>query len=396
MASGGRDEFTLGMEEEYQLVSSASGDLTSRARHVLAADWAGELQAEVHESMLEVGTHVCRGARELRDEIRRLRLQVASTAATEDLRVVAAGIHPYSRWQDQLMSRGERYDAIREHYARVVRTEHVFGMHIHVAVPGGVDRIPLLRGARWFTPHLLALSCSSPIYEGRDTGFSSYRHILWRRLPLTGPFPGVRSEEEYARFTELLVRTGAAMDNATIYWSIRPHPEYPTIEFRITDVCPRLEDAVAIAVLARGVTAATAAGALTHPTTGLVDTADVAVIAANEWTVARYGLDAKIIVPGRDTGTEAIRDSVRRLLEVVTPFAAEFGDEEALAGVETILERGNASDRIRERAPLSRELPALVDWLAGESMLGTGLDRRMEQREVERNGDEATAGSGAS
>ena len=115
MASGGREEFTLGVEEEYQLVSAKTGEMASRARHVLAADWAGELQAEVHESMLEVGTHVCRTAAELREEIRRLRLQVASTAATEELRVVAAGIHPFSRWQDQLMSRGERYDAIREH-----------------------------------------------------------------------------------------------------------------------------------------------------------------------------------------------------------------------------------------------------------------------------------------
>jgi glutamate---cysteine ligase / carboxylate-amine ligase len=380
MASAGGEGFTIGVEEEYQLVSAVSGEMASRARHVLAADWAGEIHPEVHESMLEVGTHVCGNAEELRAELRRLRLQVASTAATQDLRVVAAGIHPFSLWRNQLMSRGERYDRIREHYARVVRTEQVFGMHIHVAVPAGQDRIPLLVGARWFTPHLLALSCSSPIYEGSDTGFSSYRNILWRRLPLTGPFPGVKTEAEYERFTQLLVNSGAAMDLATIYWSIRPHPDYPTIEFRIADVCPRLEDAVALAALARALTAAIAEGALQNPTTGLVDTADVSVISANEWTVARYGLDATIIDPRQPSGTETIRDSIRRLLDAVAPFAAALGDEAALEGVSAILERGNAADRIRERVPHSRDLPALVDWLSGESMLGTGMDRRLEQR----------------
>lgn len=395
MTSGGGADFTLGVEEEYQLVARGSRELASRSRHVLAADWVGELQEEVHESMLEVGTHVCGTSEALRAELRRLRLQVASTAATEDLQMLAAGIHPFSRWQDQLMTRGERYDAIREHYARVVRTEQVFGMHVHVGLPEGVDRIPLMVGARWYTPHLLALSCSSPVYEGRDTGFASYRHILWRRLPLTGPFPGVRTEAEYARFTDLLVRTGAAMDRGTIYWSIRPHPDYPTIEFRVTDVCPRLDDAVAIAALARGITAATAEGALTHPTTGLVDTADVSVIAANEWTVARYGLEATVMDPSREEGTEGVRDSIRRLLERVAPFAERLGDGAALAGVETILQRGNASDRIRERLVESRELPALVDWLVGESMLGTGMDRRAEQRVAAPDGNAAGAGSGA-
>lgn len=395
MTSGGAADFTLGVEEEYQLVARSSRELASRARHVLAADWVGELQEEVHESMLEVGTHVCGTADALREELRRLRLQVASTAATEDLQMLAAGMHPFSRWQDQLMTRGERYDAIREHYARVVRTEQVFGMHVHVGLPDGVDRIPLLVGARWYTPHLLALSCSSPIYEGLDTGFSSYRNILWRRLPLTGPFPGVRTEAEYARFTDLLVRTGAAMDHGTIYWSIRPHPDYPTIEFRVTDVCPRLDDAVAIAALARAITAATAEGALTHPTTGLVDTADVSVIAANEWTVARYGLEAKVMDPSREDGTEGVRDSIRRLLERVAPFAERLGDGAALAGVETILQRGNASDRIREHLLQERELPALVDWLIGESMLGTGMDRRSEQRVAGPGGDPAAAGTGA-
>ena len=389
MASGKSGEYTVGVEEEYQLVTAHDGALASRARHVLEADWAGELHQEVHETMLEVGTHICADATELRKEVRRLRLQVASTAASQELRVMAAGVHPFSRWQDQLMTRGERYDRIREHYARVVRTEQVFGMHVHVAVPEEADRIPLLTTARWFTPHLLALSCSSPFYERMDTGFASYRNILWRRLPLTGPFPAVASEEQYRRFTELLVSTGAAMDVGTIYWSIRPHPQYPTIEFRIADVCPRLDDAIAIAALARALTAAIAEGALRAPQTGFVDTADVSVISANEWTAARYGLDAHIIDPDHPGGAVSLRDSLRRLLDTVAPFSERLGDGDALRGVETILERGNAADRMRQQLPRSGGLDRLVDWVVGESMLGTGMDRRTEQRDastVVRNG----------
>ena len=380
MSSGMSGNFTVGVEEEYQLVAAHDGALASRARHVLEADWAGELQMEVHETMLEVGTHVCSSARELRGELRRLRLQVASTAASQELRVMAAGVHPFSLWQDQLMSRGERYDRIRERYARVVRTEQVFGMHVHVAVPEGIDRIPLVTAARWFTPHILALSCSSPIYEGRDTGFASYRNILWRRLPLTGPFPGVGSEDEYRRLVELLVAAGAAMDTATIYWSIRPHPRYPTLEFRLADVCPRLEDAVAIAALARGLTAAIHDGALRTPRTGLVDSADVAVIAANEWTVARFGLDAVLVDPDAPSGATPVRDAIRALLDRIAPYSEALGDGEALRGVETILERGNAADRMREELPRLGGLEGLVEWLVGESMLGTGMDRRTRQR----------------
>ena len=381
MARGDTEEFTVGVEEEYQLVSAASGELCSRARHVLAADWAGELQPEVHETMLEVGTRVCRDCEEVRAELRRLRLQVASTAATEELGMVAAGMHPFSYWQAQLMTRGKRYDVIREHYGRVVRTEQVFGMHVHVAIPSRYDRIDLLRQARWFTPHVLALSCSSPFYEGSDTGFSSYRHILWRRLPLSGPFPGFDSEDDYARFANLLVRSGAAMDHGTIYWSTRPHLEYPTIEFRIADVCPRVEDAVAIAALARALTAALARGSLPPLGTGFGDTADAAVISANEWTAARYGLEATIVDPRLAEGSAPIRESISLLVTALEPIAAELGDAAALAGIQRILERGNGADRIREVAPRCEGLPQLVDWLEGESLLGTGLDRRLEQRE---------------
>ncbi|HET7273719.1 MAG TPA: glutamate-cysteine ligase family protein, partial [Longimicrobiaceae bacterium] len=163
------EEFTVGIEEEYQLVDSETGELQSRAADVLALDWGKEIQHEIHETMIEVGTRICSSASEVSHELRRLRFQVASAAAAEGLRIVAAGLHPYSRWQEQLDTRSERYDDIRRRYGRVIRTEHIFGMHIHVAIPAELDRVRLMTTVRRYLPHLLALSASSPIYESDDT-----------------------------------------------------------------------------------------------------------------------------------------------------------------------------------------------------------------------------------
>lgn len=372
-------DFTVGVEEEYQLVSAQTGDLRSRARHVLEADWSEEIQPEVYETTLEMGTRVCGSAAELDQEIRRMRLQAAAAAATQDLRLVAAGLHPFSRWHGHIPSAGERYARILERFGRVVRTEHVFGMHTHVAVGPEQDRLALMSRVRWFTPHLLALSSSSPVYESELTGFASYRNILWRRMPLSGPVPAVETEADYQKLVEVLIRSGAALDNATIYWSIRPHPRYPTIEFRIADVCPRAEDAVAISVFARVLVAAAAEGRLAPPASGLGGGADAALLASNEWIAARYGLDAVLTDPATGDGVP-LRDSLRRLIDELHPLSQALGDGDALAGVEQILERGNGADRIREVIASWEDLGPLVDWLAGESLLGTGMDRRSEQR----------------
>jgi carboxylate-amine ligase len=163
-------DFTVGVEEEYQLVSPRTGELMDRAHDVLEADWSGDLHPENQQTMLETGTAICASAAELEQEIRRLRLQVASAAAAEDLRSLAAGIHPFSRWQGHAATAGERYAKLAERYGRVIQSEHIFGMHVHVAVPEGVDRAVVMNRVRDYIPHLLALSASSPVYEGSDTG----------------------------------------------------------------------------------------------------------------------------------------------------------------------------------------------------------------------------------
>lgn len=374
------NEFTIGIEEEYQLVSPEGGGLISRAEDVLALDWSDELHPESQQTMLEIGTRICPSARALGEDLRRLRMQVASAAAAAELRMVAAGIHPFSRWESQRRTRGARYQRLEERFGRVIRTEHVFGMHVHVAVPPGEDRVRLMRVVRRYLPHLLALSASSPVFEGEDTGYASYRTIIVGRLPFSGPPPAFASDGEYRRFVALLVETGVMEDASTLYWSLRPHPRYPTLEFRGMDACPRVEDAVAVATLVRALVAAAAEGALPEPDDGLSPSAVDALLAQNEWAAARFGLDADHVDAGLPGGREPLRDGIRRLLDAVAPTAERLGDGDALGGVEALLSRGNGADRIRRVLPSCGGLPGLVAWLARESLLGVGMDRRTEQR----------------
>jgi len=376
-------DFSVGVEEEYQLVDPGTGELRSRAREVLAGDWSAELRAELQETTLEIGTVVCDSVPALDRDLRRLRFQVATAAAAEGLEIVAAGTHPFSRWEGQEVTRGDRYDQIVSRFGRVARDEHNFGMHIHVAVPAGLDRIAILNVVRAYTPHLLALSCSSPYYEGEDSGYSSYRMILWRRWPTTGVPPRLESWAEYRRFVDLLLRTGMLSDERNLYWAVRPHAIYPTLEYRVTDVCPRVDDAVAIAALARAITMAAAEGILRERRCdGFSEASEHALLAANDWSAARFGLDASLVDPRSRTGKVPLRASLMRLVERVAPMAEAVGDGEALAGVEALLRRGTGAERMRRVADTGEGYLGLIDWLRAETLLGTGLDRRRSQRDM--------------
>lgn len=370
-------EFSIGVEEEYQLVDPASGALQSRARDVLEIDWSDDLTPEALETTVEIGTQICDSGAELDAELRRLRTQVATAAAAQGLGFIAAGLHPFAHAPAQQPTAEPRYERIKERFGRIATDEHKFGMHIHVQVPDRIDRIAVFNRARWFLPHLLALSASSPFYEGSDTRYASYRAVLWRRWPFSGVPPRFTRMAEHDSFIERMVAEGMLIDAWTVYWSLRVHPEYPTLEFRVTDPCPRIEDASAVAALARATVAAIADGELADAASWS-DSVEQEIIEANEWAASRFGLDARIVgSKGRALG---MRAAVRTLVDAVAPYAAALDDAEALAGIETILERGNGADRMRRQLKELGTLEAVVGWLAGESALGIGLDRRASQR----------------
>lgn len=375
-------QHTFGVEEEYQLVDPDTGELRSRADDVLRVDWSGEIGGELQETMLEVDTPVCRTAGEVHEQLHRLRTQAEAVAAAEGLQVAAAGLHPFSRWEEQRLTDAERPRMLAERFGRVARDEHLFGMHVHVAVPRPEDRVPVLNAVAGYTPLLLALSCSSPFYEGEDTGYASYRTILVRRLPFSGPPPRFRSGKEYRTFVELLLRSGAIPDLRTVYWSVRISPRHPTVEFRTCDVCPRLVDAVAVAALARALVVAAMEKTLPDPLESPFGSGlDDLVRTQNEWRVAREGLDASLLAPGTPSGTIPLRDALARLVERLAPIAARLGDGEALEHLYTILDRGTAAARMREVMAEEGNLREVVAWVAGETRLGTGMDRRRAQRD---------------
>ncbi|HLU25633.1 MAG TPA: YbdK family carboxylate-amine ligase [Longimicrobiales bacterium] len=375
--------FTLGVEEEYQLIDGVTGALRSCAREVREEDWSAEVRPELQETTVEVGTGVCRNGAELERELRRLRAQVAAGAEARGLSIVAAGVHPFSRWEGHCRTAEERYRQIEERYGRIARDEHNFGMHVHVGVPPSLDRIRLLDVVRWYAPMLLALASSSPIYEGEDTGYASYRMVLWRRWPGTGAPPRLGAESEYRRLVGLLLAAGAITDEWAIYWSVRPHAVYPTLEFRVTDVCPSVDDAVAIGALAQAVVVAAAEGVLAEPVGGGFSEAVVhGLLVDNEWRAMRYGLDAVLVDPGSAEGKVDMRTAICRLLDEVSDVAERLGNGPYLARIGAILERGTAADRIRSVYRRTGRLGPVVRWLAAETVLGTGMDRRRSQRDA--------------
>lgn len=369
--------YTIGVEEEYQLVDPASGGLLSRARDVLAIDWTGETEHEVQQTQVEIATRVCGSAAAVDSELRRLRFHAAAAAAARDLVPVAAGLHPFSDWREHEYTSEARYLLLLEQYGRVIESEHVFGMHVHVAVPDGVDRVAVIGRMRRYLPHLLALSASSPFYLGGDTGYASYRTVLNERMPCSGAPPAFGSEAEYWAFTAGLIEQGVAVDEGTTYWTVRPHHRYPTIEIRCADVCPAVDDAVAIASLARALVAAAAEESLPAEA-GRGSAGADAALAADHWQAARFGLDGRVRRP--DGGLEPLREAVRRLLDDVADTIDTLGDAREAAGVRTILERGNGATRMRAVEAEGGGLEHVLDWLIRETVLGTGMDRRRRQR----------------
>jgi glutamate---cysteine ligase / carboxylate-amine ligase len=373
--------FTIGVEEEYQLVDPATGALRSHATSLREGDWTGELIAELQETTIEVGTPICTSVAAAEEHLQRLRFQADTVAASQGLVIVAAGVHPFSAWEGHRRPPLERYRAIEARYGRIARDEHIFGMHVHVAVPDDVDRLAVINITRRYLPHLLALSASSPFFEGADTGFASFRTIMWRRWPNSGVPPRFDSDAEFRRYVDVLLDAGVMADPWNLYWSMRPHPKYPTIEFRVTDVCPNLRDAAAIAALCRVLVYAASQGVLQDTDRQHLSTVmEQELLRINEWRAARDGLSARVIDAATGIGHEPMRSAIARLLDDVGRSVAELGDEAAVGHIGTMLERGSAADRMRRQHEQGGTLKDVVDWLVKESMVGTGLDRRGAQR----------------
>ncbi len=360
------DPFTMGVEEEYMLLDPETFDLVQHVDTVLAAVSDEELSArlapELMQSVLEISTPVCRTAADADRELRKLRGYVTSLAREKSLRVGSAGTHPFSLFERQRITARDRYRALVDQLQYVARRELIFGMHVHVAVDDPEKSVKLIGPLLVHIADLLALSASSPFWRGELTGLASTRQMVFAAFPRSGPPPKFESYADYAEVVGQLEKTGCIADYTHIWWDIRPHPKWGTVEVRIMDAVTRVEDAVALAAYIQ---------ALVKYYSEKYDSGEELpsfhrmLTTENKWLAGRYGLDAPVmdLVTGRRNRVP-VAQLIRRSLREIQPHARELGSERELEGIREILARGNGADRQRRVYNANRDLTEVVREIA--------------------------------
>ena len=367
---GSRPSLTIGIEEEYQTIDPETRDLRShigaeivqKGKTILAE----RVKPEMHQSVVEIGTGVCRNIQEAREEVRSIRRQIITLARQNGLRLAAGGTHPFASWRDQEIYPDERYFAIVEDMRMVARANLIFGLHVHIGVEDRETAIQIMNGARYFLPHILAVSCNSPFWQGMDTGLRSYRCKVFDKFPRTNIPDLYQSWSEFENYVSLLIRTNSIDNAKKVWWDIRPHPHFPTLEFRICDMPMRLDESIAIAALCQAVIAKLYQ---LHEQNLSFRHYSRALIMENKWRASRYGLDGKLIDFGKQLEVP-VRDLLGEILEFVGDVAAELGSSAEIAYIERILKEGNGADRQLHVFAETGDLKKVVDYMIEETESG--------------------------
>src|SRR5213083_1268551 len=288
------------------------------------------------QSVVEAGTKICADVSEARGEITTLRGTIAALLKPAGLRIASAGTHPFSHWKDQARTDAERYQQLEDEMQDVIRELLIFGLHVHVGIPDRELRIEVMNEARYFFPHLLASSTSSPFWLTRNTGLKSYRQIIWQRFPRTGIPPEFSSWDEYENYLELLVRTKCIDDGKKIWWDLRPHAFYPTIEFRVCDATTRIEEVLCLAALIQAICAKLLV--LRDKNQGFRRYLP-SLIQENKWRAMRGGMDAKLIDFGKQTEVP-MKDLCVELLEFIDDVVDALGSRREVEYLQTIVRDG--------------------------------------------------------
>ena len=358
--------FTVGVEEEFQIVDPSTWELRSHVQELLASSAPAlrdSIKREMHQSIVEVGTKICSGVDELAEEIIRIRRDLADAAERVGLRIAAAGTHPFSSWMDQVISPGERYEHIVEELQQLARSLLIFGLHVHVAVPDRSTMIDLMNEARYFLPHLLALSTSSPFWMGRDTGLKSFRTTVFRRFPRTGIPDYFSSWSEYEQYVETLIELRCIDNGKKIWWDLRPHPIFGTLEFRICDVPTAPRASIAIAALAQAIIVKLYR--LRQRNLGF-RRYHRALIEENKWRAARWGIDGKLIDFGKRREVP-MRELALELLEFVDDVVDDLRSRREIEYVKKILADGTSAERQVDVYRHTGDLRAVVQSIVEET-----------------------------
>ncbi|HWS98968.1 MAG TPA: carboxylate-amine ligase [Pyrinomonadaceae bacterium] len=361
------DQFTLGIEEEFQIVDPHTRELRSHVTEFLDEGkmlLGEQIKPEMIQSMIEVGTGICRDIQEAREDISRLRGVISKLARNKGLEIVAASTHPISRWQDQQIFDDKHYNVLVEELQMVARSLLIFGLHVHVGIPDRERQIHIMNAARYFMPHVLALTTSSPFWMGINTGLKSYRSEVFKKFPRTDIPDHFDSYQSFQRYVNLLLETKCIQNPKKIWWDIRPHPNFPTLEFRICDIPTRVDDTIAIAALFQ---------AIVCKLSRLIDKNlgfrlyRRMLIQENKWRAVRYGLEGKLIDFGKQKEVP-VRDLILELLEFVDDVLDDLGSRKEVEHIHTILELGTSADEQLKVFRETDDLKAVVDVLIARTM----------------------------
>jgi carboxylate-amine ligase len=364
-------QFTLGIEEEFQIVHHETRELHSYISQIIDEAPVGSIlrervRPEMHQSVIETGTGICADIKQARAEVTELRGSLGALARKGGMRVVAAGTHPFSNWESQEITDASRYHDIVEDLQDIARGNLVFGLHVHVGIKDKEVAMALANQCRYFLPHILALSTSSPFWVGRNSGLKSYRSEIFKRFPRTG-IPGkFESFKSYESFCDLLIKTGCIDNAKKIWWDVRCHPFFDTVEVRICDMTTRVDDTIAIAALVQAVMGKLYQ--LYRRNMGWREYGHM-LIEENKWRAVRYGLDGQMIDYGKREQVPT-RVLIEELLELVADTAEIFGSQNELERIRGICKEGTSSDRQVKVFKATNSMKAVVDDLAEQTMLG--------------------------
>lgn len=361
--------FTLGVEEEYMVVDPESRELKSHEQKIVKEGQKiikDKVKAEMHQAVVEVGTDICKDIDEAFMDVSTLRRTISSIADGLGLWIGASGTHPFSHWERQLITEHSRYKQIIEEMQEAARSNLIFGLHVHVGMENREMAIHIANSARYFLPHIYALSTNSPFWEGRMTGFKSFRTKVFDKFPRTGIPDYFESIEQYDNYVKLLVKTNCIDNAKKIWWDLRVHPFFNTVEFRICDIPLTVQETIAIAALFQGVCAkiyklrTRNLNFITYPRM---------LINENKWRASRYGIDGSLIDFGKQVEVNT-RVLIYELLDFIDDVAKPLGIRNTVDFIPKMLEEGTGADKQIKVFKETKSLAAVVDFIHAQFLEG--------------------------
>ncbi len=365
-----KPSLSIGIEEEYQTIDPETRDLRShieleiieKGRAVLVE----RVKPEMHGSVVEAGTRICRNIKEARQEICMIRRHLIDLARQNGLLLAAAASHPFGEWSKQEIYPDQRYHTIVEDLQMVARSNLIFGLHVHIGVEDPETAIHIMNAARYFLPHILALSTNSPFWRGMDTGLKSYRCKVFDKFPRTNIPDYFPSYGEYESFINLLIKTNCIDNAKKIWWDIRPHPYFNTLEFRVCDIPMRADETIALAAL---IQATVAKLYKLHSMNQGFRLYRRALIMENKWRAVRYGIDGKLIDFGKRVEVP-LRDLMEEYLQIIDDVVDELGSREEINYIREILKNGTGADRQLRVWHETRDMVKVMDYIVHETQAG--------------------------